>query len=280
MLSMLKLSAILLLLSSPLLSANENVNLKAFLEKSIKKNPNIVSLDVKILSHSPVKQMKGFEAYIVKLSGSAKFQGKTKPITQNSIYFVKDGFVTTELINMKTGENLANLVGPSFKKEFYKKENLIYGNVNAKHKVAIFSDPLCPFCKNYAPKALEYMKKYPNDFAIYYFHFPLPSLHPASVAITKAAIVAERKGFHDAALDMYKTSINAREKDEQKIVDAFNKAVGSKVTVKEIHEASVEAQFKADQDVASAMLVRGTPTVFFDGAKDPKKMKYTTIKVK
>jgi len=277
MLSMLKLSAILLLLSSTLVSAN--ADLKKFLEKSIKKNPNIVTLNVEILSHAPVKQMKGFEAYVVKLTGVAKFQGKEKPITQNSVYFVKDGFVTTELINMKTGDNLANLVGPSFKKEFYKKENLISGNVNAKHKVAVFSDPLCPFCKNYAPKALEYMKKYPNDFALYYFHFPLPSLHPAAVAITKAAIAAEKKGFHNVAIDMYKININAREKDEKKIVAAFNKVVGSKISVADIHTPSVEAQFKADQEIAAAMLVRGTPTVFFDGKKDAQKMKYKSVKV-
>lgn len=275
---MLKLSATLLLASS-LISANE-VNLKKFLETSIKKNPNIISLNVEIVSKQKVKQVEGFDAYIVKLKGKAKFGDKEKPITQSSVYFVKGNYVTTELIDMKSGANLANSIGVEFKNEFYTKENLIYGNANAKHKVAIFSDPLCPFCSKYAPEALQYMKKYPNDFAIYYYHFPLPNLHPAAVAITKAAIVAVKQGIKDVELKMYDIKVNAREKDEQKIIDAFNRAVGSKVTVADIKKDYVLEHFNRDQKIASDLMVRGTPTVFFDGEKDANKMKYKSVKVK
>ena len=278
MLSMLKSSAILLLLSSSVVSANSE--LKSFLLNSLKKNPNIVKIDAKILSHSEVKQMPGWESYIVELNGVAKFNGKPRDIKQQNIYFVKDGYLTTDLINMKTGENLKDKVGPDFKAKFYKKENLISGSEKSKHKVAIFSDPLCPFCKKYTPGAIEYMKKYPETFAVYYYHFPLPSLHPASVAITKAAIVAHKKGVKNVAHDIYDIKINPRESDEKKILEAFNKKIGTNISVEDIHRRDIEAHYKADQDVVSAMVVRGTPTVFFDGKKDPGKNKYKTIKVK
>jgi protein-disulfide isomerase len=71
-------------------------------------------------------------------------------------------------------------IAPEFKSEFYKKSNLISGDENSKHKVAIFSDPLCPFCKKFVPQAMEYMKKYPKEFALYYYHLPLATLHPAA----------------------------------------------------------------------------------------------------
>ena len=278
MLSMWKSSAIVLLLSSSIVSANSE--LKGFLLNSLKKNPNVVKIDAKILSHSKVKELSGWESYIVELKGSAKFNGKIRDIKQQNIYFVKDGYVTTDLINMKTGENLKDKVGPDFKAEFYKKENLISGDEHSKHKVAIFSDPLCPFCRKFTPGAIEYMKKYPETFAIYYYHFPLPALHPASVAITKAAIVAHKQGVKNVEHDIYSIDINPRESDEKKILAAVNKKLGTKISVDDIHRRDVEAHFKADQDVVEAMVVRGTPTVFFDGKKDPGKNKYKTIKVK
>jgi protein-disulfide isomerase len=124
------------------------------------------------------------------------------------------------------------------------------------------------------------MKNYPETFALYYYHLPLVSMHPAALQITKAAIAAELKGEKDIILKMYKTEIGAREQDEQKIVDAFNKAAGTKITVKEIHSEEVEKHSKHDLDVALSMMVNGTPTMFFDGKKDASKGQYKEVKVK
>jgi protein-disulfide isomerase len=275
---MLKLSAIALLGSS--LFAASSSEVEAFLKKQIGANPSIKTLDVKVVDKKALKSPKGWDAMVINLKATVK-QGKSeRPISQRMVYFVSGDYLTSDLTNIKTGEQLKNSIAPDFKAEFYKKSNLIYGNENAEHKVAIFSDPLCPFCRNFVPKALEYMKKYPSKFAVYYYHLPLESLHPASVTLTKAAVAAELEGRQGVVLDMYKVQIDAREKDEQKILDAFNKKLGTKITIKDIHSAKVKEHTSFDMNVVQTMMVNGTPTMFFDGKKDASKAKFRAVKVK
>lgn len=270
-----KLSAILLL-SVSLFGADADVI--RFLKEGIGKNPSIVSLDVNIVNKIPLNDLKGWDAYVINLSGTAKVQGQTQPISQRSVYFVSGNIITQELINMKTGARLNDELAPVFKDAYYSKENLIYGNADAAHKVAIFSDPLCPFCRSFVPEAIEYMKKQPKDFAIYYYHFPLPSLHPAAVALTKAAIAAEHQGRKDVTLNMYKVEIDSKITDESKILAAFNKTLNTNIKVTDIHAKAVEEQFKHDQEVAMHLMVNGTPTLFFDGKKDSSKVKFKQVK--
>jgi len=273
-----KLSAIALL-SSSLLATTEAEVVK-FLENSIGKNPNVKELNIKIVEKKKLDKPKGWDAFIVNLEGKVKQGNGERPISQRMIYFANDGIITTELIDMKTGDRLNSKMGPKFSSEYYSKANLIYGNEDAKHKVAIFSDPLCPFCRRFVPEAINYMKQYPETFAVYYYHLPLVSLHPAAVALTKAAIAAELKGHKNVTLDMYKVEVGGKEPDQKKIVDEFNKVLGTKLTVADIHTPAVEKHAKHDMDIAKKMMVNGTPTVFFDGEKDGSKRRYKEVKVK
>ena len=268
MLSMSKL-LVTLLLTSSLFSVGAyaktqdySAQVVDFLKKSIGGNPNIISLDVKVVDKKDLEKPQGWQAYIVSFDGKAKVGNDEKKISQSSIYFVKDGILATELIDMKTGIKLNDTVTP-----------------NATHKVAIFSDPLCPFCKSFVPGALTYMKKYPRDFAVYYYHFPLEGLHPASPTICRAAIYMEMGGDKDSIFKIYNLKIDPRETDEQKILDIVSAAVGKKITKEAIHSSVVEAQYNAGQDIARALLVNGTPSVYFDGEKDAAKTKYKSVKV-
>ncbi|MEN8147653.1 MAG: thioredoxin domain-containing protein [Campylobacterota bacterium] len=274
-----KLSAAILLSSLSLFGATD-AEVVNFLTKQLGANKNISNLNVTVSSRAAVKELKGWDSVIVNLKARIK-QGKTeREVEQQMIYFVHGDYITKELNNVKTGRSLSSAVAPAFQESFYTKENLIYGNANAKHKIAIFSDPLCPFCRKFVPEAINYMKKYPNDFAVYYYHFPLPQLHPAAIALTKAAIAAEHKGLKGKVLEMYKVEIDARETSEKKIVDAFNKTVGTSLRVADIHTPAVEKQFRHDKTVATKVMVQGTPTIFFDGKKDGSKNKFRTVKVK
>ncbi|WP_345980808.1 thioredoxin domain-containing protein [Sulfurimonas sp. HSL3-2] len=251
----------------------------SFLKNNISKNPNVISLDVKVIDKKDMEKPEGWQAYIVSFEGKAKVGKDEKKISQNSIYFVKDGIMATELIDMKTGMKLNDTISPKFKDEFYTKSNLIYGDESAAHKVAIFSDPLCPFCKAFVPGAIEYMKKYPKDFAVYYYHYPLEGLHPASPTICRAAIYLELQGKKDSLLKIYSLKIDPRETNEQKILDVINHTLGTTISVKDIHSIMVQSQFEEDRQIANVLLVNGTPTVYFDGAKDATKNKYKSVKV-
>ncbi|MDO9056019.1 MAG: DsbA family protein [Sulfuricurvum sp.] len=273
-----KLSTILLLSAS--LMAATDAEVISFLKKGIGNNPNITNLSVEVSGKKNLPAMTGWQAYFMSIEADVKQGSDTRHINQNATYFVNGNVIAPELINVKSGERYNDTVSPDFSSGFYTKSNRISGEANATHKVAIFSDPLCPFCRRYVPEAISYMAKYPKTFALYYYHFPLATLHPAAVTLTKAAIAAEQNGTENAVLSLYKVDINANEKDDQKILNAFNKTFGTKIDLKDIRRPSVINQFEFDQKVAQSMMVVGTPTVFFNGQKDASKNKYKEIKVK
>jgi len=273
-----KLSTILALSAS--LMAATDAEVISFLKKGIGGNPNITNVQIEVNGKKNLPAMSGWQAYFMSIEADVKQGSDTRHINQNGTYFVNGNVIAPELINVKTGERYNDTVSPDFSSSFYTKSNRISGEANATHKVAIFSDPLCPFCRRYVPEAIAHMAKYPKVFALYYYHFPLSGLHPAAVTLTKAAIAAEQEGIENTVLRLYKVDVNASEKDDQKILNAFNKTFGTKIDLNDIRRPSVINQFEFDQKVAQSMMVVGTPTVFFNGQKDASKNKYKEIKVK
>jgi protein-disulfide isomerase len=272
-----KLLATTLLLSSFLHAQNVSDDVEDFLEDQFSTNARLKSVDVKVDSVVPVKQVKGWNAYIVDVTAFLKNKPKN-PIRQKMIWFSNGDVITKDLISLKTGENLQEVVKPKFKDEYYRDENLIYGDKNAEHKIAIFSDPLCPFCKGFVPGALQNLKKEPRKFAVYYYHFPLLRLHPASGVLVKAAAAAELQGVKDVVLRLYTVKINPREKDVNKILAAFNKVEGTHITVADLNSEAVKKQTENDINVARDLMVAGTPTVYLDGKIDKTKKKYLKVK--
>ncbi len=275
---MLRLLATALLLSSFAQASTSDADIEKFLKKSFQGNPNIVSLEVKVNQKIPVQKLKGWYAFVVSVDAMVKAKPKNRQVKQKMIWFSNGEIMTQDFIDMKSGKSLKELISPSFKPEHYKKENLIYGNENAKYKVAIFSDPLCPFCRTFVPAAIKSMKKEPNKFAVYYYHLPLPSIHPAAVELVKAAVAAEFQGKKDVVLNLYKVEVNAREKDVKKILKAFNKTMKTEITPADLKSKAILKHIKSDSDISSALMVGGTPTMFFDGKLDKSKRKFKEVK--
>lgn len=277
MLSMLRLLSIILLVSNTLLADTTNEKLEEFLVDKFEENDRIKSVEVKVQESVPLKDLKGWSGYIVEVEAYLK-ENPSKQVKQRMIWFSNGQMVTKELVDMESGRPLVDLVKPKFQNKFYKKENLIYGNENAKHKVVLFSDPLCPFCKGYIPGAIQDMKKDPKKFAIYYYHLPLERIHPASTQIVKMATAAELQGVKDVTLKMYDIKVNPREADVKKILEAFNKAVGTNLSEKDINDIKVLRHVNNDFDTANELMVAGTPTVYLDGKIDESKKGYKTVK--
>lgn len=277
MLSMLRLLSIILLVSNTLLADTTNEKLEEFLVDKFEENDRIESVEVKVQESVPLKDLKGWSGYIVEVEAYLK-ENPSKQVKQRMIWFSNGQMVTKELVDMESGRPLVDLVKPKFQNKFYKKENLIYGNENAKHKVVLFSDPLCPFCKGYIPGAIQDMKKDPKKFAIYYYHLPLERIHPASTQIVKMATAAELQGVKDVTLKMYDIKVNPREADVKKILEAFNKAVGTNLSEKDINDIKVLRHVNNDFDTANELMVAGTPTVYLDGKIDESKKGYKTVK--
>jgi len=270
---MLKLLSITLLVNSFAYASSVSDKVADFLDDKFMENPRLKSVDVHVSDVVPLRQLKGWNAYIVDVKASLKAQPK-RVIKQRMIWFSNGRIITKDLVDMQDGQSFTELVKPSFKAAYYHKENLIFGSTDAKHKVAIFSDPLCPFCKGFVPGALSYMKKYPKRFAVYYYHFPLERLHPASVHLVKAAAAAEQQGYKDVVEKLYKIKVNPREKDVKKILEAFNKAEGTHLRLKDLNTPAVMKQVNRDLNIANSLMVGGTPTVYLDGKVDNTKKKY------
>jgi len=275
---MLKLLAITVLSSSLLFSSATNAEVEEFLKEQFSGNKGLSSIDVKVIEVMKLDRLKGWDAFIVSIEANIKQQNKLKKVKQRMIWFSNGDAITRDLIDLQTGESFIDLVKPEFKPEYYKKENLIYGNVNAKHKVAIFSDPLCPFCRSFVPAAIEKMKKRPGTFAIYYYHFPLERIHPAAVPLVQAAVAAELKGVKDVVLNLYKVEVDPREKNIQKILSAFNKVMKSNIKVADLNKREVLMHLNSDMDIAENLMVGGTPTLYFDGKVDKTKRKHEMVK--
>lgn len=273
---MLRLLAITAIVGSLLQADLIEEKVKTFIENIYENNPKIKSLNVKIVGKTEVKDHKGWMAYVAEMD--AILSKDKRQVVQKIIWFSDGKVITKEIFDLGSSKDMNEYVSMEFDDKYYKRENLIYGNPKAKHKVAIFSDPLCPFCKEFVPQAIEDMKKEPNKYAIYYYHFPLENIHPAAVELVKAAIALEKKGVKDVILNMYKIKIDPKEKSNEKILAEFNKVMGSKITMADLLSVEVSSQLMSDLQIADKLLVNGTPTVFFDGEIDRKKTKYKEAK--
>lgn len=273
---MLKLLATIALISSFANAQDIEQKIETFIENSFDNNPNVKSMNVKILSKNSVEGHENWTAYVVELDAILKKDGRQ--VVQKMLWFSDGKVLTKELFDIESAKEMGDFVSIPFKDEYYKRENLISGNLNAKYKVAIFSDPLCPFCKSYVPEAINFMKKEPNKYAVYYYHFPLEMLHPAAVELVKAAIALELKGRKNVVLDLYKVKVDPKERSHEKILSEFNKTMKSNIKPFELLSKEVTAHFKSDLEIADKMMVNGTPMVFFDGKLDKSKMKYKGAK--
>jgi protein-disulfide isomerase len=278
---MLKLLIPSLLISSIVSSAllaNSSKDLEKFIGRGIKNNPNVKDYEVVVLEKQKLSKPKGWEAFIVEINAKVNVSGKIKKINERSIYFTKDGYLAPDLINMKSSKSLKGRILPAVPKAYYDKKHLLYGNSKSKHKVVIFSDPLCPICGDVVPEILNDLKKSPKTFAVYYYHFPLENLHPASVDLSRALAVLHRKGIKDVDLKAYGIKLDPNEKNRAKILKAVNKKFKTKLKSNDLNQKWISDLEKINQERIKYLMIRGTPTVFLDGLVDSSRLEYLNIK--
>ena len=272
-----KLSKILSLsiLLSASLFANDDVVVE-FEKTRVSQNPNVKVIDIKVNTKKELP-LSGWNGYI--LDVKANVQGKE--VNVKDIIFSDGKYVSLELLDAKTGKSLKDLVTPNLTDKYYDKSKLIAGNPNAKDKIVIFSDPLCPFCIDYVPDVINFVNKNSDSVALYYYHFPLMGLHPAAAPLTKIIEVAKHKGLKDVELKTYKIDwepyFTAKSADEKKILEAFNKEFKTDIKLEEINTKELNEKLQKDIAMGEEVMVQGTPTIFINGVKDSSRQKYETL---
>jgi thiol:disulfide interchange protein DsbC len=269
-----KILSVSVLIASSLYASNDE-NIVNFEKKRIAQNPNVEVKSIKINTKKELP-LNGWSGYI--LDVEAMVQGKS--INAKDILFSDGKYISLELIDSETGKSLKDLVTPNLTDNFHDKSKLIAGNHNAKDKIVIFSDPLCPFCKDYVPDVIKYVNKNKDSIALYYYNFPL-SIHPAATPLSKLIEVAKHKGVKDVELRAYEIDwepyFDVKTTDEKKILEAFNKEFKTNIKLEEISTNEIKALIEKDITMGEEVMVAGTPTIFVNKVKDSTKLKYETL---
>lgn len=273
---MLRLLTITALSSSLLFSAESSAVLDkkvvSFLEKAISPNESYKFDKIVILKKDDLKDMKDWKVYFVRID-LFLIKQQDKKISVNDIVFTNGKILSKDFIDLSSGKSIKSTLSLDMDVSAYNKEHLIAGNIDAPNKIVVFSDPLCPFCMDFVPEVINDVEKNPETFALFYYHFPL-TIHPAAPTLVKAMMVAEEKGEKSVIKKVYNEIFDAKTTDEKIILDAFNAALKTSVTVAEINQPSILKKLKADEEFANNLMVNGTPIVYLNGKKDESKRMY------
>ncbi len=260
------------LIAATLIAQAAEFNLENFVRHTLVRNPQVKVEKVTPIAERPLPGRDGWKAYMFTMDLAI---GKKKQQIPEMVFVnPKENLAAMSLIDMKTGRDLRNVIKPVMPESYYDKKHLISGNPDAPNKMVIFSDPQCPFCINYLPGMLKEVKAHPDKVALYYYHMPLLRLHPVSDTLTKVMEHLQMQGKSDEAMKIYGLKIDPRERDEKKILAELKKQLGIEVKPEEINTPEIKAAIKRDMEKASAMMVRGTPTVYFNGKYDPTRSSY------
>jgi protein-disulfide isomerase len=245
---------------------------KSFEKHRLNANPNV---ELKTLDLAFTKKLEdGWTGYLFKVS--LKYQGKD--IETTDIIFSNGNFATPELRNLK-GLDQKRLMHPTLDARYYDDSRLIAGNKNAKHKLVIFSDPLCPNCTADLPRVMKDVQANPKKLALYYVSLPLDRLHPTARTLIKAAYIAKEQGVKNVKYRLYTAKFEKffdpyATKDNQKALDAFNKVFGTKITMAQVNNTKLNKKLESDIKLSDEAYIQGTPTLFLDGDVDLTRGKY------
>ena len=194
---MLKLLTTLITLSSSTLFAAAptpelDAKVTTFLQKAIAPNENYTFDKVVILKKEAMKEMPEWMVYFVRIDLKLTKQ-EGKKLSVNDIVFTDGKILSKDFADFGSGRSIKGSYSLDVDASAYNKEHLLAGNLNAPHKLVVFSDPLCPFCMDFLPEVIADVEANPQTFALFYYHFPL-TIHPAAPTLVKAMLLAEEQG--------------------------------------------------------------------------------------
>lgn len=273
----LMLKLLIISLSINLLNANSFLEDKIlnFLKKTIAPTKSYKITNIRLTGSKEINSMKGWKVFFVKVD--LKIIGKDKNLTISDKIFTNGKVIARDLISINSGRSIKSMFVPDFDSKYYNDKNIIAGDKNAKNKLVVFSDPLCPFCMSFMPEIIKFVKKYPNQFVLYYYHFPL-NIHPNSKTIIKASLTAKKMGLKDVDLKVYEKAFDFEGgKDDKKALEAFNKEMGTKFSLKDINNPEIIKLLEDDIKVVNNLGLMGTPRLFVNGKFDKTRQMYKNL---
>lgn len=205
--------------------------------------------------------------------------GARKPVSD--VVYTYGDYISADIIQAKSQISAKELFLKTPTLDFYTREAIVAGNFNAIHKVVIFSDPLCPICKETMADFIQTANSHPSELAIFVYHYPLLSLHPQSPTIIKSILFFKSKGV-DILPIIY--SYDFRDvSSERAVLETINtllKSNGIKhnITPRDLNSKGVIKRYNADLKKAKFLSITFTPSVYTDGEHDHAQKRYKQIK--
>jgi thiol-disulfide isomerase/thioredoxin len=148
----------------------------------------------------------------------------------------------------------------------FESTSAILGNKDANLEIIIFGDFQCPYSKQFNDIFGKVYEKYKDKVKVSFYHYPLASIHPASLNASMASLCANDQGkFWEMADILFEEQDNWGEKGIDKSVFVplaknaqIDSAVFKDCLDSDKHKADVEADIKIADDFA----LGGTPSVF------------------
>ena len=138
-----------------------------------------------------------------------------------------------------------------------------FGNMNAKIVILEYSDLLCPFCqRHYNDQTIEtVVANHPDEVALVFKNFPLPSLHPTAPLGAKGLYCAGKLGGDEAYYNFLPKAVAAYDFTDTSVVE-IAKTIGLNEAAFTDCYQSAEASSAVDASIneGSALFgINGTP---------------------
>ena len=267
---------LVMILATVQLFAVSQKSVEFYVKKHIEEKTNSPVQHVETLSSYIIEGTNGWKVYFLSLDVKIKMGKEVVDKKVNQVVFNKGAKLAFSLKDSK-GKDYAKILKPKVPLHAYDKKHLLAGNVNAKHKILVMSDPFCPYCQEIVPKLIESVQQNPETFVLYYYHLPLLRIHPASDITTKAMHVFQERGHIRKLKQCYHLMVSEKEKKPEVILNAIAKKTGVRLTQKELSKLEIQDALAFDKAMKKRLMITGTPTIFIDGLWDPTRMKYKTF---
>jgi protein-disulfide isomerase len=150
------------------------------------------------------------------------------------------------------------------------------GPADAEVTLVEFGDYQCPSCAAYHPFVKEVLNRYPKQVRLEFHHFPLISIHPNSLAASKAAEAAGEQGhyweMHDALFE-YQNQ-RAMQQDPKPVFAAIANRIGinGTILVQAMDNPRLQERILSDVEQGDKVGVQAVPTFFIKGQQIPLKL--------
>ena len=145
----------------------------------------------------------------------------------------------------------------------------IRGPENAQLTLVEFGDYQCPSCAAYHPFVKEILNRYPTQLRLEFHHFPLISIHPNSMAASKAAEAAGEQAhyweMHDALFEYQPQWAN--QSDPKPLFTAIANHIGinGTILVQTMESPRLTERILKDVQRGDEAKVQAVPTFFING---------------